>query len=122
VKRRFDPWANPILPSLAVQVTMTILPASRFSSMPLWASMIPSIRKTRPIRIWVAGTGPGISSHNLDRLFQSFFTTKDRGMGIGLAICRSIIDAHGESIGASNLPGGHGARFCFTLPAISLQV
>jgi len=60
--------------------------------------------------------GPGVAEGDLDRVFQSFFTTKDEGMGIGLAICQSIIAAHGGAIGASNWPGG-GARFWFSLPA-----
>jgi two-component system sensor kinase FixL len=60
-------------------------------------------------------SGRGISDENLDRVFESFFTTKEGGMGIGLAICRSIIVAHGGSITASNQTGG-GAQFQFTIP------
>ena len=60
--------------------------------------------------------GPGVAEADQERVFQSFFTTKEEGMGIGLAICQSIIAAHGGAIGASNWPGG-GARFWFSLPA-----
>jgi len=70
----------------------------------------------RTVRAEIEDTGHGIAADHGDHLFQSFFTTKDGGMGIGLAICRSLIEAHGGRIGAANLPGGHGARFHFTLP------
>ena len=61
-------------------------------------------------------SGPGIATENIDRIFSSFFTTKEDGVGMGLAICQSIIAAHGGRIGASNDPLG-GARFEFSLPA-----
>ncbi|GAM99981.1 chemotaxis regulator [alpha proteobacterium U9-1i] len=67
------------------------------------------------ITIAVEDCGPGIPPENLPRLFESFFTTKDNGMGMGLAICRSIIEAHGGSIEARNLDCG--ATFVVTLPA-----
>jgi signal transduction histidine kinase len=52
----------------------------------------------------------------LDHLFDSFFTTKDAGMGLGLPISRSIIEAHGGSIRADNKSAYGGARFSFSLP------
>jgi len=65
----------------------------------------------------IRDSGRGIPDENLERVFESFFTTKDGGMGIGLAICRSIIKAHGGSITVSNHPGG-GAQFRVRLPAM----
>jgi two-component system, LuxR family, sensor kinase FixL len=59
--------------------------------------------------------GTGISEATRQRLFEQFFTTKDDGLGMGLAIVRSIIEAHGGSITAENADGG-GARFHFRLP------
>ncbi|MGL3820155.1 ATP-binding protein [Sphingopyxis sp. R3-92] len=61
-------------------------------------------------------TGPGMAEDHIDRVFEGFFTTKDTGMGIGLAICQSIIAEHGGSISASNHPDG-GAQFRFAIPA-----
>ncbi|HYY27992.1 MAG TPA: ATP-binding protein, partial [Chthoniobacterales bacterium] len=60
-------------------------------------------------------SGPGIPSERLPLLFDSFFTTKPHGMGLGLTIVRSILDAHGGRIAAKNISGG-GACFRFTLP------
>jgi signal transduction histidine kinase len=66
--------------------------------------------------IEVEDTGPGIDPETLERLFEGFFTTKPRGMGIGLAICRSIIESHGGQISARNRDGGRGAAFTIHLP------
>jgi C4-dicarboxylate-specific signal transduction histidine kinase len=68
----------------------------------------------------IRDTGPGIAAANVDRIFDSFFTTKDTGMGIGLVICQSIIVGHGGNIAASNHPDG-GAEFRFSLPAGTLD-
>ena len=65
----------------------------------------------------VEDSGPGIKLEHQPRMFDSFFTTKDCGMGMGLSICRSIIEAHGGRITAGNQTGQGGARLCFTLPA-----
>lgn len=68
------------------------------------------------LRFSIDDSGPGIAADDLDRVFESFFTTKDGGMGIGLAVCQSIITAHGGSIEAASDRKG-GASFRFTLPA-----
>jgi signal transduction histidine kinase len=69
------------------------------------------------LRCTVEDSGPGIVSGDLDQLFESFFTTKPNGMGMGLPICRSIIEAHGGRIKADNDSAHGGARFYFELPA-----
>jgi signal transduction histidine kinase len=64
----------------------------------------------------VRDSGPGIDPTQLERVFEAFYTTKSSGMGMGLSICRSIIDAHGGRLWAeANQP--RGAVFQFTLPA-----
>ena len=65
----------------------------------------------------IEDSGPGIEPKNLPRLFESFFTTKDTGMGMGLPICRSIVEAHEGHIRADNDSALGGARFSFALPA-----
>ena len=70
----------------------------------------------RHVLIEVEDTGPGIEADVIGRLFESFFTTKATGMGMGLAICRSIIEAHGGRIVAANREDCTGARFSILLP------
>ncbi|NPT35203.1 PAS domain-containing protein [Paraburkholderia xenovorans] len=69
----------------------------------------------------VRDSGPGISTANLPRLFDAFFTTRSTGMGMGLAICNSIVEAHGGQILASNNTGG-GATFSVILPAAHASI
>jgi signal transduction histidine kinase len=68
------------------------------------------------VLVAVQDSGVGIETEDMDRLFNAFFTTKPTGMGMGLSICRSIIDAHGGKLLASRNAGA-GATFHFMLPA-----
>jgi two-component system, LuxR family, sensor kinase FixL len=67
------------------------------------------------IEIEVTDSGPGIPLDVLAKMFIPFTTTKSNGMGVGLALCRTIVDAHGGTISADNHPEG-GATFPLTLP------
>jgi PAS domain S-box-containing protein len=68
------------------------------------------------VLVAIKDAGTGIEPETADRLFSSFFTTKPGGMGMGLSICRSIIDAHGGRMSAASNTGP-GATFQFTLPS-----
>jgi two-component system sensor histidine kinase DctS len=69
----------------------------------------------RFVRIDVADNGPGLAGRTIEQLFAPFYSTKPEGMGMGLAICRSIIEAHHGAFDAGEAFGG-GARFSLTLP------
>lgn len=68
-------------------------------------------------QVTVADTGPGVDPEVAEQLFQPFVTTKRQGMGVGLSICRTIIEGHGGRIWAEETPGG-GATFRFTLHSV----
>jgi signal transduction histidine kinase len=68
------------------------------------------------VLVEVRDSGPGLTPEGLEHLFEAFSTTKPGGLGMGLSICRSIIEAHGGRLWAiANVP--QGATFQFTLPA-----
>ena len=67
------------------------------------------------IEVRVADTGPGLAPLVREKLFQPFTSTKAHGMGVGLSICRSIVEAHGGRLWATDNPGG-GTLFCLTVP------
>ena len=78
----------------------------------------PGQQDGRPaVRISVQDRGMGLGVGEPDKLFEAFYTTKPHGMGLGLAICRSIIEAHGGRLWAA-ANEGHGATFQFTLPTV----
>jgi signal transduction histidine kinase len=67
------------------------------------------------IAVEVSDTGPGIPAAQFSRLFQPFSSTKDTGLGMGLVVCKRIVEAHSGTLVAENRPGS-GARFTITLP------
>jgi signal transduction histidine kinase len=77
--------------------------------------------ESESVLVAVRDSGPGLDPKNLDRLFDAFYTTKSHGLGMGLAICRSIIGAHGGRLWATPNED-RGATFQFTLPTGSETV
>ena len=77
--------------------------------------------QAKEVLVAVRDSGPGIDPENLERVFEAFYTTKTSGMGMGLSICRSIIDAHGGRLWAGrNEP--RGVVFQFTLPSTESEL
>jgi len=70
------------------------------------------------VQVLVSDTGPGIPPDRLDRVFEPFYTTKQSGLGMGLAICRRIAAAHGGTLAAGSRPG-EGAIFRLVLPPVA---
>jgi signal transduction histidine kinase len=78
--------------------------------------VISQLQQSGDVLFAVMDVGTGLDPANMNRIFDPFFTTKPEGMGMGLAICRSIIEGHGGRLWASpQLP--HGSVFQFTVPA-----
>ena len=72
------------------------------------------------VELAVADSGPGVPHELRERVFEPFFTTRAKGVGLGLAVARQIVEAHGGRIEVGEGPGG-GARFALTLPAARAQ-
>jgi len=77
--------------------------------------LVATVREENVVSVIVSDTGPGLDKEVAERLFQPFVSTKENGMGIGLSVCKSIIEAHGGKIYASPNPEG-GVTFRFDLP------
>ncbi|HUA54211.1 MAG TPA: PAS domain S-box protein [Candidatus Sulfotelmatobacter sp.] len=74
-----------------------------------------TLNKDDQVEVAVLDTGPGLAPEVAAQLFQPFVSTKQKGMGLGLSICRTIVEAHGGRLGAAARDGG-GTAFRFTLP------
>ena len=79
-----------------------------------------ALRDGEIVEIAIADRGPGLAKDAIDHLFEPFFSTKPNGMGLGLSICRTIVEAHGGRLWSEPNPGG-GTIFRFTLPAAPMR-
>jgi PAS domain S-box-containing protein len=102
------------LQQVVVNIVTNAVEAMRDSS-PMILTIRSSVKAGAGVVVSISDTGPGIDDAVIDDLFQPFFTTKTSGLGVGLRICRSIIEEHGGGIKARNNPD-KGASFHFTLP------
>jgi two-component system sensor kinase FixL len=118
-----DPALRPVLID-KVQIQQVVLNLIRNAIEALAESTTRQVRVS--VKAWseecalvsVADTGPGLAPEIAPQLFQPFVTTKQQGMGVGLSISRSIIEAHGGRLWVDDNPGG-GALFSFTVPTMS---
>lgn len=123
VRYRFDPEVDAVLAD-KVQIQQVVLNLIRNAI----EAMVGQPRRELTIsifadgpdqaRVSIADTGPGVSQDVAGQLFQPFISTKSQGMGVGLSISRSIIEAHGGRIWVEENPGG-GAVFQFTLRTVT---
>jgi signal transduction histidine kinase len=76
-----------------------------------------SVNEGHEVLVTVADSGPGVDVENFEKIFDAFFTTKPDGMGMGLSICRSIIESHAGRLWASR--GDPGLIFFVSLPSVN---
>jgi PAS domain S-box-containing protein len=112
-----DVWADRVqLQQVVLNLVMNGIEAMRNSAPPHVLRVRTCVHGRAEILVAVEDSGIGIDAEQADRIFDAFFTTKSEGMGMGLSICRSIVEAHGGRLWASPNTG-RGAIFSFTLPA-----
>jgi signal transduction histidine kinase len=114
----------PVVLGDAIQLQQVVLNLARnaidaMAGLPDGAAKVLTIEAGREgdhaVFVRVADRGPGFAAADAERIFEPFWSTKGSGLGIGLAICRTIVEAHGGRLSGAANPGG-GATFTFTLP------
>ncbi|MBR0846445.1 sensor histidine kinase [Bradyrhizobium diazoefficiens] len=105
------------LQQVVLNVVINALDAVSDTDMPRREVRLSTVRAGNQAEIRIADTGPGIAASDLANVFNPFFTTKAKGMGMGLAIARTIVEAHHGTIDVENRPSG-GALFTIRLPIV----
>jgi C4-dicarboxylate-specific signal transduction histidine kinase len=122
VEFRFDPNAPDVFADrVQIQQVLVNLMRNAFEAMAQTENRQLVISTTRidhaTVEVMVADSGPGLPDDIVRHLFEPFFSTREDGMGLGLSICRSIVEAHGGALNGEPNPGG-GTIFRFTLSAL----
>jgi len=117
LRKRYAPARARVDPDLVRQVFLNVL-LNAIQAMPRGGVLEVEVRRADPgtVEVAVSDQGAGISPEHLERLFTPFFTTKEKGTGLGLYVARQIVEAHGGRIRVAPRPAG-GTRFAVTLPA-----
>jgi signal transduction histidine kinase len=109
-------YGDPVqLQQVVVNLLVNAMESMKIAAPALREISIHTASQNRMAEVSVADKGPGIPPDSLAKIFEPFFTTKAQGMGIGLSIARTIVQAHGGHLGATNQSGG-GAIFRFSVP------
>jgi signal transduction histidine kinase len=98
------------------QVFVNLLGNAVDAASPSGEVRVRAAREDGVVAVAVEDTGPGVDPATLRRLFEPLITTKDKGIGLGLALVKRIVERHGGTVGYEPRPGG-GARFTVRLPA-----
>ena len=125
VTYELDPAAELVLTD-RIQIEQVLLNLMRNAVEAMYGSprrelrVVTTARHDGMAEVGVIDTGPGLAPEVAAHLFQPFVTTKKQGMGVGLSICRTIVESHGGHIWAESVPGG-GTAFRFTLRAVEKE-
>ena len=107
-----------MLEQVLLNLTRNGIQAMEQNTDPLQRELRIRVRQTHAhwVSFHVVDRGPGIAPDVAQRLFTPFFTTRSEGMGLGLSLCRTVVEQHGGALDFENLAGGAGTEFRFTLP------
>ena len=125
LRLRFDPKASLVLADrIQVQQVLVNLIRNALDAMAesrrRELTVTTALFDQETVELAISDSGPGVARDMIDHLFEPFFSTKGRGMGLGLSICRTIVESHGGRIEASK-NSGSGLCFRFTLPLARVE-
>lgn len=109
------------LQQVVVNLVVNAVQAISGSSSKIREVLVKTFQEGEMVHCSIEDSGPGLSEHEASNLFDTFFSTKERGMGMGLSISRTIIEGHDGIIRADNESTLGGARFCFSLPQAGIH-